>query len=448
MALPKVKSNMAGFALGLKRYSRGVDHLSVFQIEVHTEQLKKDLDNLKASFLAYLESVQDQSITESEQIQQATLEGSYNGLVDKSLDILAQLAEKRPPPLANVPPAAQPHTNMPEANANVKIKLPELKCPTFSGENKDPIEFFQFLTTFANIIGQRTDLTNLVKITYLRNYLQGYALRLISHLTASEESYPEAIEILKQHFHDKEQVVFHLMTKLDTIKPGSQSDLLNAKLYLIDVRCILSDLARNNMDLLSHPPTACLIANKIIRNLPSVLVKEICIMANTNFPTYEQIFKYYEAAILLLDRLGSSSGSGGSLSLSDNTKGKHEKGSFKGQGSKSNNREKGGQGAKIDANNKGENKANSGQARVDDKKRGEGKRACVFDGQATHSSTNCPNYVGVKVRQERARALKRCALCLSAAHLEGVCKYHNEPFPFECGKCNKTSHISPFCGRQ
>ena len=281
--------------------------------------------------------------------------------------------------------------------------------------------------------------------------MEGYALRLISHLQASEENYPEALRILQDHFYDKDQVIAHLFTKLDTLKPGQQSNFLGAKLYLTDIRCILSDLDGNDIDLLSHSPTAQFIANKIVRNLPPLLVKEICTMANSNYPTYSQIFKHFEAAIVQLNRVNQFSGGSGSVGLADNTKGKHDqgnKGSFKGQGNKAGNKEKFVQGGQFNATKKGEKGTDSKQARDDGRRRGEVARACVFDGQESHSSTNCPNYVGVKTRKERARALKRCAICLSAAHLEGVCKYTKETFPFECKKCNVNSHISPFCTRQ
>ena len=62
------------------------------------------------------------------------------------------------------------------------LKLPDIKCDSFSGEGTSHLEFHSFITQFNNIVGFRDNLSKCTKLIYLKSYLKGYALKLISHL--------------------------------------------------------------------------------------------------------------------------------------------------------------------------------------------------------------------------------------------------------------------------
>ena len=62
------------------------------------------------------------------------------------------------------------------------LKLPELKCESFSGEGTTNLQFHSFISQFDNVIGFRTNLSDSTKFTYLKSYLKGYAPKLIQHV--------------------------------------------------------------------------------------------------------------------------------------------------------------------------------------------------------------------------------------------------------------------------
>lgn len=80
------------------------------------------------------------------------------------------------------------------------LKLPNLTCDTFSGEGTCHGEYFAFITKFNNVIGMRESLPPSVKFTYLKSFLKGYALKLIEHLSISDQNYEVALTLLEGEF--------------------------------------------------------------------------------------------------------------------------------------------------------------------------------------------------------------------------------------------------------
>ena len=62
------------------------------------------------------------------------------------------------------------------------LKLPHISCDSFSGEDKDVLKFSEFLNKFNNLIGHRSNLSDSVKLSYLKGYLTGYASKVIDYL--------------------------------------------------------------------------------------------------------------------------------------------------------------------------------------------------------------------------------------------------------------------------
>ena len=64
------------------------------------------------------------------------------------------------------------------------------------------------------MVGLRTTLSNSTKLTYLKNYVKGYAYKLISHLQISDVNYQIAIEVLEKEFLNKEALIDELFKTL------------------------------------------------------------------------------------------------------------------------------------------------------------------------------------------------------------------------------------------
>jgi len=126
--------------------------------------------------------------------------------------------------------------------SDCKLKLPDLKCGTFSGEGASHMEFHTFISQFNNVIGLRTNLTDATKLTYLRSYLKGYAFKLVQHLQIVDSNYDIARNLLYSEFLNENSLVNDLITKLLDLKPKYDQTYLETKIFLGEVRCLISDL--------------------------------------------------------------------------------------------------------------------------------------------------------------------------------------------------------------
>ena len=107
---------------------------------------------------------------------------------DYVIDIQARILELKSSHL--IVPISEPCPN-----SSVRIKLPELNCPIFSGEKPSELQFYTFYNQFQNVIEFRTDLTNSTKLTYLKGYLSGYALKIVQYLGITDDNFTVALGI-------------------------------------------------------------------------------------------------------------------------------------------------------------------------------------------------------------------------------------------------------------
>ena len=94
------------------------------------------------------------------------------------------------------------------------MKLPEIKCDTFSGENSSVLQYHTFKNQFMNIVGSRVNLSKTIKLTYLKSYLRGYAFKLVQHLQIVEDNYDIALNLLDSEFMNKNAVIDELLKRL------------------------------------------------------------------------------------------------------------------------------------------------------------------------------------------------------------------------------------------
>ena len=100
-----------------------------------------------------------------------------------------------------------------EHDSNLKLKLPELKCEYFSGEESDSLKYHGFITQFQNVVGMRGNLSKATKLTYLKSFLKSYAFKLIQHLIVSESNYDLALDLLNKEFLDENAIIEELLKK-------------------------------------------------------------------------------------------------------------------------------------------------------------------------------------------------------------------------------------------
>ena len=119
-------------------------------------------------------------------------------------------------------------------------------------------------------------ITDTSKFKYLCSYMKGYAYQVIEHLTPSDESYQEALEILKAEFLDIPYILEESMQKILKDKPEYDITYKNLKLYLISLKTLLFELKQHNYDFMVPDSPGCLLLSSIVfSKLPLAFCREL-----------------------------------------------------------------------------------------------------------------------------------------------------------------------------
>ncbi|XP_047142820.1 uncharacterized protein LOC124817074 [Hydra vulgaris] len=94
---------------------------------------------------------------------------------------------------------------------NRNVKLPIIKLEPFDGK---PEDWVSFIENFNCTVNYNEDLSNIKKMTYLRNLLQGPARASITGLSVTNENYQTALDILKRRYDNKQALISSHMRKL------------------------------------------------------------------------------------------------------------------------------------------------------------------------------------------------------------------------------------------
>lgn len=180
------------------------------------------------------------------------------------------------------------------------LKLPHLKCDTFSGEGNDSLKYYGFITQFQNVIGHRENLAPSIKLTYLKSYLVGYAAKVCQHLLVNDDNYKEALIILDREFLNKQEVVHNIFEKLLNGKVKSDRSYLETKIYINDVKSHLFDLKQYEIDLQDSDSCSSFVSHIVFSKLPEVFRIELARRVSSNYPTISQVFDNYIEIINIL----------------------------------------------------------------------------------------------------------------------------------------------------
>ena len=96
------------------------------------------------------------------------------------------------------------------------VKLPKLDLKCFSG---DRMKWYEFWDTFECTVHSNSKLTNIEKFSYLQSKLVGEAKNAISGLSLCNDNYKVAIELLKERFGRKQDIIDIHYREMMTIDP-------------------------------------------------------------------------------------------------------------------------------------------------------------------------------------------------------------------------------------
>lgn len=117
---------------------------------------------------------------------------------------------------ASTVPALPATQSLPVSESQMRIKLPELKLPSFSGKLR---EWITFRDSFISMIHGNEHLAPIDKFTYLRTSLTGDALREIASIELTAANYSIAWKTLQDSYENKKLIAKSYIDALFAVKP-------------------------------------------------------------------------------------------------------------------------------------------------------------------------------------------------------------------------------------
>ena len=276
------------------------------------------------------------------------------------------------------------------------------------------------------------------KLTYLRSYLQGYAYKIISHLSITDENYETALSLLKAEFLDLEFITDEYFRQIVNTQPKYDQDWENVRQYLNETRAALHELKSYNIDLLDENTAGNkFVSHLIFHKLPNTIRREFVHKVNTNFPSINQIFENYNDIIKTLSRTSYKKDFDKTKDHNSGSARQPKSNSYKGQSDREHQTPTGGKSKPHSTLENFQTKTEKGGFYK--------SMCCKFCNTDTHSMFNCPKYTSHTARADRCKELNLCVSCSGSNHESKKCFGLENRLTFECRICNSKSHISALC---
>lgn len=305
------------------------------------------------------------------------------------------------------------------------MKLPTLPLKPFSG---DIMEWLAFWENFEATI-DKSNMADVEKLSYLRSYLRGQALLVISNLSLTATNYPEAKRQLEQTYGKKNILIEAHLRKLENLpavkKEADVAGLKNLHLFLKSHIHSL-DMLGKKVDTF-----ATLLGPMILRSIPAELKKKWTQDAANEATDVTGLLTFLEAQTNALERFYLFEEQ--PQEQQQQQKGKkngHQQHSGAQQGAPPPHQQTPPAAQALATQTKGANaKGRAAQ------KREPGK--CLFCPE-THWANKCP--LPTKTKLDLVVKEKRCFRCLNSRHATEDCTKN-----WKCFKCNSADHHTALC---
>ncbi|XP_054706701.1 uncharacterized protein LOC129216512 [Uloborus diversus] len=124
------------------------------------------------------------------------------------------------------------------SNAETNVKLPKMNLPLFSGNLH---EWLSFKDIFLASIHQNKNLSDAMKLQYLKSSLKGDAFRIVQSISIVDSNYAVALSLLEERYSNSREQVYAHLKRFFRI-PAIQNESAAAILNLIDIstECVRS----------------------------------------------------------------------------------------------------------------------------------------------------------------------------------------------------------------
>lgn len=157
--------------------------------------------------------------------------------------------------------AEREQTSTPREHAvQAQIKLPNIDIAKFTGNY---CEYKQFINMFKSVIHNNPSLDNVQRLYYLRNFLKGEPYDLIKNLPVSNESYSQAMKIIKDRYDNAALIMNdHISRLLDIDSVRSSASCLRD--FVSTIKQHIAALKNINPNVDSWDPIlVCVLSRKL-----------------------------------------------------------------------------------------------------------------------------------------------------------------------------------------
>ncbi|XP_053691586.1 uncharacterized protein LOC128740101 [Sabethes cyaneus] len=268
-----------------------------------------------------------------------------------------------------------------------RVKLPEIKLPTFGGRIR---EWVTFRDMFLSLIHRNVQLNEIDKFTYLRSSLVGEALQEIGTIEISAANYKIAWDLLQKRFENKKLIVEAHLDALFAVEPMKREghDALNH---------LISEYDRN-LQMLEK-------VGEDVSSWSTILVHMVCCRldlttlrnwesnhSSKEVPTYKELIEFLRNHCGVLQSIVPAT-------------------------------------AQLEAR-----RPRNTVSHVQTSTQSSGR--CPFCGDTMHSAYRCQRFLKMKVA-ERYDKVKRCGLCLNCFSSSHLVRFYTKGF---CHHCKQKHH--------
>ena len=402
-----------------------------------SDELRLSVQVLKERWSSYLDTqakYEEAVIASADKEAESTLTTAQSAHDDWLTRYYGKLREYETALRLNIVPP------VPENQTGLKVKLPKVELPEFSG---DITLWIGFKEKFDSLVGNNPNITNIDKLVYLLGQLKGDAFRLVSELKVEAANYDVAINILETNYQDKELTKHLLIGKLLNLEAPTKHEFESLQQFRISVSCILGSLKLvQNID-----GAEWLIQDLIQRKLPVKTVEVLNSQYQKNFFSVKEL---EEGLMTICKHLQTIKGE---ANVGSGTKPKPNKADKKSNSNKQVNKHQEFKPPfwKEKDHSVGtyvvqaESDASPTQS-VQTTERPMGpriQRDCLFC-HGDHGTVRCNQYTSLTSRMKRMQELKLCFVCLGSNHKGSECKTKIRL----CALCKQERHHSALCPRQ
>ncbi|XP_063929879.1 uncharacterized protein LOC135142140 [Zophobas morio] len=122
---------------------------------------------------------------------------------------------------------------------NIRVKLPKIDLPKFSG---DVTEWGSFFDTFSSLIGNNESLTESQKFHYLKSSLGDEPRKTLESLKTTNNNYAIAVDLLKQRFENKRFIVNNHLKNIFDLPHVNKNDSKSLRGFLDQAQINLNTL--------------------------------------------------------------------------------------------------------------------------------------------------------------------------------------------------------------